>query len=107
MLADLHQCIGNEDDVHPVEHAGQDPVPQPHVPLEVQDADHDLSLGVVAGQGEGTGVGQHGGPADTDPQHTAVLLGSVLHISGCVICQSGRWVPVFRGAGQMLCDKPV
>ena len=93
--------------MHPVEHAGQDPVPQPHVPLEVQDADHDLALGVVAGQGEGPGVGEHGGPAHTHAQHTPVLLGGVLHIGGRVISQPGGRVPVFRGAWQMLSDKPV
>ena len=93
--------------MHAVEHAGQHPVPQSHVPLEVQDADHDLALGVVAGQGEGPGVGEHGGPAHADPQHAAVLLGRVLHIGGRVVSQARRRVPVFRGAGQVLSDEPV
>ena len=48
-------------------------MPEPRVSLEVEDADHDLPLGVVAGQGEGPGVGQHGSPGHADPQYTPVL----------------------------------
>ena len=59
--------------MHPIEHAGQDSVPEPDIPLEVEHADHDLSLGVVAGEGEGPGVGQHGRPGDADSQYTPVL----------------------------------
>ena len=70
---DLHQGVRDEDNVHPIEDTGQDAVPEPRVSLEVQDTDHDLALGVVAGEGEGPGVGQHGGPGHADPQYTPVL----------------------------------
>ena len=106
-VIDLHQCIRYEDDVHPIEHAGQDSVPEPDIPLEVEHADHDLALGVVAGEGERPGVGEHGRPADADPQHTAVLLGRVLYIGGGVVCQPGGRVPVLGRPGQMLSDEPV
>ena len=104
---DLHQGVRNEDDVHPVEDTGEDAVPEPDVPLEVEDADHDLALGVVAGECESAGVGEHGCPGDADPQHTAVLLGGVLHVGRSVVCQTWRRVPVLGGSGEVLSDEPV
>ena len=70
---DLHQSVRDEYDVHPIEDTGQDAVPESRISLEVEDADHDLALGVVAGEGEGPGVSQHGRPGDADSQYTPVL----------------------------------
>ena len=44
-----------------------------HLSLEVEYADADLALGVVAGGGEGARVAQHGGAAHRHAEHAAVL----------------------------------
>ena len=57
---DLHEGVGDEDDVHSVEDRSDDRVPEADFAFKVEDAHHDLALGVVAGRGEGSGVAQHG-----------------------------------------------
>ena len=47
----LHERVRNENDVHAVENGGEDGVPKAHFSLEVEHADHLLSLRVIAGGG--------------------------------------------------------
>ena len=75
---DLHEGVGDEDDVHPVEDGGDDGVPEADLALEVEHADHDLALGVVARLGERARVREHRRARDRHAEHAAVSLGGVL-----------------------------
>lgn len=52
--------------MHPVEHRGNDGMPHAGLPLEVEDAHHDLAFGVVASGCQSSGVREHGGASDTN-----------------------------------------
>ena len=49
---DLHEGVRNENDVHAVEHGGENGVPKADFTLEVEDANHLLALRVIAGGGQ-------------------------------------------------------
>jgi hypothetical protein len=53
-------------------------MPEPDLALEVDDADHDLSLGVVARHGGGAAVAQHGGACVRHSHHAPVLTHRIL-----------------------------
>ena len=53
-------------------------MPEPDLALEVEHADHDFALGVVAGRGQRASVGQHGRAGHGHAQHAAVRLRGVL-----------------------------
>ncbi len=103
----LHQRVGDENNVHAVEDGRDDGMPESGIALEVQDADHDLALGVGAGGGEGARHGEHGGARDGDAEDGAVLLRGVLHVGGRVVCEAGRGRPLFGRPAQVLSDVPV
>ena len=78
-----------------------------HLSLEVEYADADLALGVVAGGGEGARVAEHGGARHRHAQDAAVLLRGVLDVGGRVVRQPRRRQPVPRRLRQVLRDEPV
>ena len=102
----LHQGVRDEDHVHPVEDAGDHRVPESDVTFEVENTDHDLSLGVTTSGGDGASVCQHRSSRYRDSKNRAVLLGRVLDVGRCVVRQPWRWVPVLGRAGQVLRDEP-
>jgi hypothetical protein len=103
----LHQRVRHKHDMHAVEDGRDDRMPQAGIALEVQDADHDLALGVGAGGGEGARHGEHGCARDGDAEDGAVLLRGVLHVGGRVVCEAGRGGPLLGRPAQVLRDVPV
>lgn len=76
---DLHERVGDEDNMHAVEYAGQNTVPQPCLSLEVQHAHHVLTLRVVAGLCQHAAVRQHGCSCHGHSHHRPVLVRCVLY----------------------------
>ena len=103
----LHQGVGDEDDVHAVEDRGQDGVPEAGLALEVEDADHDLALGVVASQGQSAGVREHGVACHADAQHGPILLRRVLDVSRRFVRQARRRQPILGRFGQPFRHEPL
>ena len=104
---DLHQRVGNEDDMHPIEDRCDDRVPEPRVPLEVQHTDHNLALGVAASEGQRARHGEHGSARHRHAEHGAVLLCCVLHIGWSVVGEPRRGAPLLGRPGQMFRDEPL
>ena len=93
--------------MHPVEHRGQDGMPEADLALEVQHAHHDLALGVVARHRQGPGVGEHGAPGHGHAEDAAVLLRRVLDIGRGVVRQPRRRQPIFGWFWQVLRCEPM
>lgn len=87
---DLHQGVGDEDDVHSVQDAGQSAMPEADLSFEVQHADSVLALGVAAGLSKRATVGHHRRPGDGHAHHGAILVGGVFDIRGRVVGETRR-----------------